>query len=613
MDDEIRQDLEHLVRIEVGRVPRILIVDDDYLVRQALAENIVRKSNRSYHVQTAEDGPPALEMLQQNRFDIVVSDVSMPRMDGLELLERIKITYPDTEVIMLTGYGTMDVGVKATKIGAFGCVAKSDDISVLLDNISLALQHRYERLKAILGLREVPRAELPLPQYGVSTLSRLVRSEWVQNIFRKTLSHLYYLLGVYQLDAQNKSEASLAFEESVRVASNRDSLIKLARLITPTQSQESDRVYARLIGDRPLPVGDETFRVIAADIHARVIGNRVRYNRIREVLSLPSSYPDSIGFDESADLPTITVRVDRDVRSKIDRIFKDAKIQIDERGRYIRVIATFNGFAHDGRKATVEYVFDIKTGYTQSFTPGFREKPATMTGVREECPLCNYFLPVKNESVAVYDGVWVKAIFNLFPKYVGHIVVVEDAEHTEWQNLPIGSLIENNLVWAAASKVLKENPNVEHTVLYKNRGFFADASFESHPHSHIVGLPVPSEVLSRGVYKAGEIIYSTQDFYVALPVIGEDFQVMVFPKSKANYIHEFSIEQLIQLAVIEKRISQVYRRHGITDWNLRILESEQGMLIEYLPRIKAGGGLEHGTRIYNRKYTPEQLLSKLRS
>lgn len=100
---------------------RILVVDDDAYVREATEEILLR---RKYKVETAPDGKAALNKLQEADFDLILSDIKMPVMNGLELLEAARLKAPDTHVIMMTAFGTIEDAVEAMKKGAYDYVQK---------------------------------------------------------------------------------------------------------------------------------------------------------------------------------------------------------------------------------------------------------------------------------------------------------------------------------------------------------------------------------------------------------------------------------------------------------------------------------------------------------
>ncbi|NLZ03294.1 MAG: sigma-54-dependent Fis family transcriptional regulator [Pirellulaceae bacterium] len=115
---------------------RILVVDDEKIKRVTLADDL---ATQGHEVETACDGRDALGKLSAARFDVVVTDLKMPNIDGIELLKRIKQgPLADTVVVMMTAYGSIEVAVEAVKLGAFDFVTKpfrNDDIFPLLARI----------------------------------------------------------------------------------------------------------------------------------------------------------------------------------------------------------------------------------------------------------------------------------------------------------------------------------------------------------------------------------------------------------------------------------------------------------------------------------------------
>lgn len=131
----------------------ILIVDDEISVRESL-EKVIAKAG--FVTKTADSGNEAKELLAKHAFDLVVSDLMMPDGDGLELLKDIKKRYPDIEVILLTGYGTIERAVEAMKEGAYDFIAKPVKKAVILSAIERAserqiLTQENKYLKAQLG------------------------------------------------------------------------------------------------------------------------------------------------------------------------------------------------------------------------------------------------------------------------------------------------------------------------------------------------------------------------------------------------------------------------------------------------------------------------------
>ena len=114
---------------------RVLIVDDEDDFR----ETIVKRLNaRKILAEGAASGVKALQVLENKDFDVIVLDVKMPDMDGIETLRHIKNLKPEIEVIMLTGHASVEFGLKGMQLGAFDYVMKPAPLNELLDTIGQA-------------------------------------------------------------------------------------------------------------------------------------------------------------------------------------------------------------------------------------------------------------------------------------------------------------------------------------------------------------------------------------------------------------------------------------------------------------------------------------------
>ncbi len=125
----------------------LLIVDDESSVRDSLANWF---QEDGYRVSCAENAKTALQMLEEEVFDIILTDIKMPGMDGLEMLKRIKSLKPDAIVIVMTAFATVDTAVQALKDGAFDYVTKPfdpDDLSHLIRNASLQVNLKDENMR----------------------------------------------------------------------------------------------------------------------------------------------------------------------------------------------------------------------------------------------------------------------------------------------------------------------------------------------------------------------------------------------------------------------------------------------------------------------------------
>jgi len=107
----------------------VLIVDDEPDTLEVLKDVLSRKG---YRVVTAEEGREALDKLKSESFHVVMTDIKMPHLDGFLLLETIKKNYPETEVIIFTGYSSIEMAVQTIKKGATDYVVKPIDVEKLL-------------------------------------------------------------------------------------------------------------------------------------------------------------------------------------------------------------------------------------------------------------------------------------------------------------------------------------------------------------------------------------------------------------------------------------------------------------------------------------------------
>ena len=117
---------------------RILIVDDEEIVIKSCLR-ILGGSN--YHVEGAYDGREALRKIEENPYDVMILDVVMPNMGGLEVLRRVKEMHPDMDVIMVTGLSKVDIVVQARRLGARDFISKPFEP----DELKLVVQRALER------------------------------------------------------------------------------------------------------------------------------------------------------------------------------------------------------------------------------------------------------------------------------------------------------------------------------------------------------------------------------------------------------------------------------------------------------------------------------------
>jgi len=127
----------------------ILIVDDESGIRQSLKGVL---EDEGYKASVADSGEACLEALRKRAFDVVLLDVWLPGMDGLETLQKIRELENAPEVIMISGHGTIADAVEATRAGAFDFLEKAAIVPLRLDRSDFHLLSPFERMPRLLGL-----------------------------------------------------------------------------------------------------------------------------------------------------------------------------------------------------------------------------------------------------------------------------------------------------------------------------------------------------------------------------------------------------------------------------------------------------------------------------
>jgi putative two-component system response regulator len=118
---------------------RILIVDDEEVICSILARRLTREG---YACVTANDGREALRYFYKHPFSLIISDIKMPEMDGLELLKRVKATNPNMMVIVVTAFPDIDLAVEAMRLGAYDFIIKPADLDLVILSVKRALEKK---------------------------------------------------------------------------------------------------------------------------------------------------------------------------------------------------------------------------------------------------------------------------------------------------------------------------------------------------------------------------------------------------------------------------------------------------------------------------------------
>ena len=120
---------------------KILIVEDEASIRNVLS-NIINEEDENYEVDLAENGLDGFNKISKNIYDLVLCDIKMPKMDGMELLEKSVEIHPDLTIVMISGHGDIDTAVACIKKGAFDYISKPPDLNRLLNTIRNGLDRK---------------------------------------------------------------------------------------------------------------------------------------------------------------------------------------------------------------------------------------------------------------------------------------------------------------------------------------------------------------------------------------------------------------------------------------------------------------------------------------
>ena len=122
-------------------MPKILIVEDEAAIRRVLSK-ILKEENPSYEIFEAEDGKKGYNMVIDQEYDLIFSDIKMPGMDGMELLGAIRELRQEITVVMISGHGDLELAVNAMRLGAFDYISKPPDLNRLLHTVRQALDKK---------------------------------------------------------------------------------------------------------------------------------------------------------------------------------------------------------------------------------------------------------------------------------------------------------------------------------------------------------------------------------------------------------------------------------------------------------------------------------------
>ena len=120
---------------------KILIIEDEPAIRRVLSK-ILSEENDSYKVEEAEDGLLGMEKIKNTDYDLILCDIKMPKMDGVEVLEATKKIKPEIPIVMISGHGDMETAINTMRLGAFDYISKPPDLNRLLNTVRNALDKK---------------------------------------------------------------------------------------------------------------------------------------------------------------------------------------------------------------------------------------------------------------------------------------------------------------------------------------------------------------------------------------------------------------------------------------------------------------------------------------
>ncbi len=167
---------------------RILIVDDDPALLQALPQAITLRMQQ-VAVDTSDSAAGALQLVQHGQYDAIVSDIKMPGMDGLALIERLQTLCPDTPMLLITGHGERDLAIQALRVGAYDFIQKPIDRDYFISALRRAIQTYQMRRRIARQQKELEQYASSLEQTVAERTRELVEANAAKDVFIGIASH----------------------------------------------------------------------------------------------------------------------------------------------------------------------------------------------------------------------------------------------------------------------------------------------------------------------------------------------------------------------------------------------------------------------------------------
>lgn len=288
--------------------PRILIIDDEPNLRKTLTDILRIKG---YETLTAVDGEQGLALLLEHRVHVVLLDLGLPGIPGLEVLARIKAHSPLTEVIVMTGQATIDSAVAASNQGAFSYLVKPCEIDQLINNIRRALEKQQAQEESVRHNLELQQAK------AVAEAATKAKSEFLANMSHEIRTPMNAAMGMlYLLQQTPLTEKQKNYLEKAQGAANSllriiNDILDFTKIEAGKLEMESvpfrlDTVLALLVDVATVALHDKPIKLqitAAPDLPVNFIGDPLRLGQV--LLNLTGN---AIKFTEEG---AVTVKVEQ--------------------------------------------------------------------------------------------------------------------------------------------------------------------------------------------------------------------------------------------------------------------------------------------------------------
>jgi DNA-binding response OmpR family regulator len=229
----------------------ILVVDDEGAIRYSISKTLQRVG---YQVHTAASGEEALEMMLRQTYDVVLTDIRMPGLSGVELLRRIKEQAPDAVVILLTGYASLETAIESLRLGAHDYLVKPSSSQDIRNSVAQGLErshnmrHRREVLQALRdNVEELTGVRPEVPPPPRSTSNSASSTPVVTPVTTMTIGPLTIFPGRYQI-AVGEAPIDLTpteFDLLLYLAAHRGRVVPCAELVREVRGYALDEHEAR--------------------------------------------------------------------------------------------------------------------------------------------------------------------------------------------------------------------------------------------------------------------------------------------------------------------------------------------------------------------------------